>query len=675
MDRLAGQQQIAEELQKSNCYPVFLTQKQIDEYYNGYSNSILWPIFHDNPVGEAARGDVSQLWKAYQKVNATFAEAVLALSNKSEDIWVHDYQLMTLPALLRRERPDDKIGFFLHIPFPEPKNFAKIEQGDVLLAGMLGADLVGLQTETNVNRFLENVQALGVGDTAHHKVILADRVVRVTNFPIGIDYKKYEKARKSRAVSREYAKLKVQYAGLKVILMVDRLDLSKNLVNRARAYQMLLRENPQLRSKVVLIMQVMPSRMDIAEHQKLQRELEKIVKETNNEFGMLPWTPIEYIFRPLPFEQVTALYRRADVAFIAPKRDGMNLVAKEYLASKPGKGGVLVLSKTAGAAEELKEAVMVDPLRPKALVKGLSKALAMPAKELNRRATTMQQQLSTHTIQSWAKKFIHTLNTDLPAPGTLRTLTLNKSRLAEMQAAYNSARSRLLLLDYDGVLMGFHRKFEDATPTPKLRSILAALAQDKLNKVVVISGRTQTDLQEWFADMPVTLVAEHGAFWREPNGRWHPRESQAIEGWQERIMPVLERYAKRTPGALVEQKEQSLVWHYRLAKPYYAQKNLVALKRVLKPLTKRLGLQAQQGNMILEVRPDGIDKGSTAKIWLADKPGFILAIGDDYTDEDTFKAVPASAYTIKVGRGRTSAHNRLGSVAAVRHLLEKLASD
>ena len=665
--------QISDRLRMSNCYPVFLTQRQLDDYYNGYSNSVLWPLFHGNEISAETRAKQKAMWQSYQRVNQTFADAVLALSTAGTTVWVHDYQLLILPALLRLERPSDQIGFFLHIPFPDIENFRLLEEAEALLAGMLGADLVGLHTESYVNNFLDASRVFDTGITEHKKVILPERVVRVTDFPMGIDYDKYEKARKSRAVLREYAKLRLKYHGQKVILTVDRLDPSKGLVERAQAYYTFLQQNPKLKGKVTMIMLVVPSRTDIAEYQALQKKLEKIIKDTNREFGTKDWRPVVFMFTALPFEQVTALYRRADVAFIAPLRDGMNLVAKEYLASKPSQRGVLILSKTAGAAEELKGAVMVDPSKPATLVTGLTRALAMPTKDLKRRVKRMQKHLQTSTVQVWAGNFMKTLKKESRLRPT-HTQSLAAKHQAELLHSYKQAKSRLLLLDYDGVLMNFHKKFEEAQPTDKLSHLLKALSRHA--RVVVISGRPKRDLDEWFKDTQLTLVAEHGAFWRD-GGRgtsWHTSKNVTTRGWQQQVKPILEKYAARTPGAFVEAKQQSLVWHYRQAtSPYYAQKHLVTLKRILKPLARDLGLQVQQGNMILEVRPDGVDKGTTADHWLKEQPEFVLAIGDDYTDEDTFHAMPPRAYTVKVGHGRTDARYRLKSVEAVLRLLEKLS--
>ncbi|HET6925020.1 MAG TPA: trehalose-phosphatase, partial [Candidatus Saccharimonadales bacterium] len=254
-----------------------------------------------------------------------------------------------------------------------------------------------------------------------------------------------------------------------------------------------------------------------------------------------------------------------------------------------------------------------------------------------------------------------------------RTALLSENRIATLKADYANASSRLLLLDYDGVLMDFKKRFQDATPTPELSRLLKKLSNDEANTVVVISGRPRKDLQHWFEGNHIILVAEHGAFWRGPDGKWHNVPVKVDKDWQDQILPLMYKYAANTPGAVVEEKEQALVWHYRNAKPYYAQKYLVGLKRALTPVVRRLGLQMQQGNMILEVRPIGIDKGTATRRWLRHKPEFILALGDDYTDEDTFNAMPDHAYTVKVGRGRTDARYRLKNVTATLKLLEELS--
>jgi trehalose 6-phosphate synthase/phosphatase len=661
-------QQIATELRKHNCYPVFLTRKQLDDFYNGYSNSILWPLFHNVPIAAAAQKKQNDYWRSYRKVNAAFADATLALSSRGSQIWVHDYQLLLLPALLRKERPNDKIGFFLHIPLPAPATFSKLRDGEALIAGMLGADLLGFHTKGYVQDFLDNCGHYDVGVVGKKEVILQGRVVRVTDFPMGIDYDKYVRASKAKAVRNELAKLRLKYHGLKVILTVDRLDPTKGLVERLAAYKEFLVQNPGSRGKVVMVMLAVPSRTDIDEYKKLRVKLESLVEETNATFRTRRWQPVEYLYQTLPFEQLTALYQRADVAFIVPLRDGMNLVAKEYLASKPRRNGVLVLSKTAGAAQELKDAVQVDPTKPHTLVQGLVRALTMPEKELKARASSMQDLLANSTVHHWAGGFIKTLKQPQGLEA-IRTPSLNPARRRALIAAFRAADSRTLFLDYDGVLTPFNDNPSKAKPGKELRNLLKKLTAK--TKVVIVSGRSHEDLQAWLGDLPVALIAEHGAYVREANKkRWIKAENDL--SWKDQALLILEKYAALTPGAFVEEKEFSLVWHYRRAKTYYAQKHLVILKKLLAPLAKKHDLSVQQGNMILELRPQNIHKGTAVAHQLNEHTEFIMAIGDDFTDEDMFASVPARAYTIKVGRGRTAARYRARNVAEVLELLKKL---
>jgi trehalose 6-phosphate synthase/phosphatase len=660
---------ISDELAKSNCYPVFLTQKQLDDYYNGYSNSILWPLFHDSEISDESFTHEESWWKAYQRVNQLFADTVLALSGVDDTIWVHDYQLMVLPAMLRLERPYNKVGFFLHIPFPAPTQFQKIKAAEAVLAGMLGANLVGLHVKSYVRNFMDNVIAYDIGIAARNKVILPDRAVRVTDFPIGIDYTHYVEARKSSAVNREYAALRIKYSGLKVILTVDRLEPSKGLLERLEAYRTLLRENPKLVGKVVLVMQVFPSRLDVKEYRDLKNALARTVREINAEFRSPGWAAVDYIFRSEPFARVTARFRRADVAFIAPLRDGMNLVAKEYIASKPYQRGVLVLSKTAGAAEQLKDAVMVDPSRPRSLVQGLNKALNMKPAVVKRRLKKMQTEIAESDVHVWASKFTRTLKRDVLQPTGPQHL--KSVKLGELVKPFAAAKHPLIFLDYDGVLERFHDDPSHAKPPRDLKRLLAKLSE--YTDIVIISGRRKSELDEWLGDTPVSLVAEHGAFSRRKgHTNWRNHYGHNGHEWKRDVWEIMDRYASRTPGAEVETKEAALVWHYRGAQAYASQKHLVALRRLLKPIAAKYNLSIDQGNKILEVRPAHINKGHAALTWIRPSTDFILAIGDDYTDEFMFTMLPTPAHTIKVGPGRTEAIFRLKSVTAVHDLLKKL---
>lgn len=668
----ADKREIEKKLLKYNCYPVFLTQKQLSLYYNGYSNSILWPLFHEATVSEESKKAERTYWRAYEEVNEAFADAVLKLSKEGGDVWVHDYQLLLLPSLIRAQRPNDKIGFFSHIPFPEPKRFNTLKHAKELITGILGADLVGFHTDSYVQHFLETISKHDYGILSGQEIILPGRIVKITHFPMGIDYSKFAKAARQRNVHKELAKLRAKYYGKKLILTVDRLDPSKGLVERTIAYQTFLRENPKLHRKVTLFMLAIPTRAEIKEYQELKIKLEKLIREVNHEFGTKRWKPIEYKYSTMPFEQLTAYYQRADVAFIAPIRDGMNLVAKEYLASKPRKNGVLILSQTAGAAEQLKDAIMVDHTEPASLVRGLNRAFTMPTTELRSRITRMQTLVEKTNVQSWAGNFMTSLKKASVKPSYARALS--PTRQQRIFTEFSNASKRLFLLDYDGVLVSFHADPSKSTPSTELKRILKTLADDPKTTVIIISGRKREDLTAWLGELPIGMIAEHGAFVRAPGKkRWESEIQASADEWQSAILPILEKHAAKVPGAFVEKKSSALVWHYRNAKPYYAQKYLVSLKRSLKKYAAAFDLEVRQGNMIVEVRAPGVNKGTAAMPWLQDNPDFIITMGDDYTDEDMFATMPQDAFTVKVGRGKTIARYRAKDVRQVHHILRRLS--
>lgn len=684
----AEQHEIAAELQKSNCYPVFLKQKQLDDYYNGYSNTILWPIFHELP---ARLEDHDKFWKSYRAVNAAFANTVIALSDQNSTIWVHDYQLLSLPALLRAARPRAKIGFFLHIPFPSPKFLNKVPSAKQLLSGMLGADLVGLHTKTYVRNFLDCCAQLTTEIVSEGEVIQGGHSARVTDFPMGIDYDRFTQARNLAGVKRELRKHRQKYHGLKVILTVDRLDPTKGLAERLEAYYEFLKRTPELHGKVIMVMLAVPSRTDIDEYKRLRERVEKLVAKINREFGTPTWTPLDYMFTSIPIESVTALYQVADIAFITPIKDGMNLVAKEFIASKPKRDGVLILSDTAGAAQELTDALLVNPRKRDALVDALSSAVNMPKRELKQRISRMHETVSTHTVQSWAGSFMKTLQQPLPGARHL-TWSLTPQRETDLVSSFRRAKHPVFLLDYDGVLAPHIRHPENAKPSRGIRNALEKLAQHDGAEVAVISGRSEDELTNWLGDLPISLIAEHGALIRSfmpPSGRvsrrklasadWE-RVTKVSPSWQDDVLPILEKYAALTPGAHVETKRFSLVWHYRGASSYYAQKHLVILRRLLRPYADKHGLGIFNGNKILEVKPLDVNKGTGVQTLLSrfandisPTVDFILCIGDDYTDEDMFEVLPTTAYTIKVGRGLTAARYRVPTIEGVHGLLKRLA--
>jgi trehalose 6-phosphate synthase/phosphatase len=664
-------QTIVKELAKHNCSPVFLSQRQVDDFYSGYSNTVLWPLFHNLARGRNTAGEQRERWwNAYRSVNRQYAEAAMTTADSGSHIWIHDYQLLLVPGILRAERPDSITGFFLHIPFPDVKTFSRLPEHRKLLTGVLGADVIGFHTPGYIANFLNNSQAAGIPtDENNRTVVLPGHIARVDDFPMGIDYEKYANASKSKAVKNAMRKYRKRYKGLRVIVAVDRLDPIKGLVERLEAYGTLLKLHPEMHGKIVFSMVAAPSRIDVAAYKNLSKRLGLLVGEINTVYGTPDWQPVDYMNESMPFEDVTALFRIADIAFIAPIRDGMNLAAKEFVASKR-KAGVLILSQTAGAAQELPDAILVNPRRRDELVAALEQALKMRKRELKRRLRRMQQHLSVNTVQNWTQNFIDNLQQPIP-----RTPAITHSLKGKLQFGvledYRHTKKRLLLLDYDGSLVPFTEDYKNSKPPKSLIQLLETISANTLNEVVLISGRGPQDLESWFGELPISLVAEHGAAVKKAGGKsWHTIEKVDTK-WKKQVMPILEKYAAKTPGARVETKPHSLVWHYRAASPYYAQKNGVAIKRLMKPLLRTYGLELLQGNKVMEVKNPLVGKGNAAERWLKHDYDFILAIGDDMTDEDLFAALPPHGYSVKVGRGRTLAKYRLAGHKDALALLKK----
>ncbi len=666
----AEKEEIVTELAKHRCAPVFLTRKQIDSFYNGYSNTVLWPLFHELRPQDRPGPKRNAWFKTYRDVNRLFAETVEVAAQRGAYVWVHDYQLLLMPAMLRKLGVEATIGFFLHIPFPSSKKFGSLADGKRLLDGMLGADLIGFHTPRYVEQFLLACGAAGYA-TSSATVTSGGRAVNVADFPMGIDYDKYASSGRSTLVRRITKQYKRRYKGTKTIVAVDRLDPSKGLLERLEAYGEFLERYPDVRGKVRLVMVASPSRTDIPAYARLSRRMDALVNDINERYGDDSWMPVDYINETLPFEHVTALFQIADVAFIAPLRDGMNLAAKEFVASTH-KNSVLILSETAGAALELHDALIVDPKRPETVIAALHDALTMSGSELRGRLRRMKRHLKRHTVQAWAKDFIGSLNRTLVMPQPL--VGASQLDADALVADFAGSSKRLLLLDYDGTLVPFHANPEKANPPKDLQKALGVLARDPANDIVIISGRSAQDLVQRFGKLPINLVAEHGVSVRRAGQSTWKTRSGLDSRWKKILLPVLEKYAAMAPGVHVEEKPHSLAWHYRAASPYYAHKYRVVVTRIIKPFLKENGLVLLKGNKVLEIRDTSITKGTAAREWLTGRYDFVLAAGDDTTDEDMFKELPSTAYGIRVGGGLTVARYRADDSETVRSLLKRLAS-
>ncbi|MEZ4825714.1 MAG: bifunctional alpha,alpha-trehalose-phosphate synthase (UDP-forming)/trehalose-phosphatase [Bacteroidia bacterium] len=661
---------ISYQFHRDGMVPVFLSQQEVEDFYEGFSNRTIWPHFHYFTQYTVYRDDY---WNAYKAVNQQFANVVAETIEKDDIVWVHDYQLMLVPGMLRKEFPDLSIGFFLHIPFPSYEIFRTLPWREELLEGIAGADQIGFHTFGYMRHFLSAAYRITGYEHSFGKLMVDNRITNVDVFPMGIDYEKYAHPDQEEAVSEEVRYIREYSQKQKLILSIDRLDYSKGIPQRIKAYELFLKKNKKYHGKVSLVLIVVPSRSNVAQYKSLKVEIDELVGRINGSYGTFNWIPIRYYYRSFPFNSLIALYRSSHIALITPLRDGMNLVAKEFVATKEdSKRGVLILSEMAGASSELSDALIINPNDVNDIERALTLAMEMSEEEQEKTLSEMQRRLSQYNVKHWANNFIQQLTEVKKLQKERQTKLLNEGSIDKLIQHFKSASSRLLLLDYDGTLVGFKNEPAAASPDDELLQVLNKLKAQENTHTVIISGRDRYTLGEWFGNTGIEIVSEHGVWlWR--NNDWQLNEN-VIDTWKSAVMPLLENLVQRTPGSFIEEKDYTLAWHYRRIDNELGANRVREIRDELIYLTANHDLQVLEGNKVVEIRNAGVNKGKAASIWLnRRKWDFILAIGDDHTDEDTFNAVPKYAYTVKVGLAQTQARYKLRSVEEARELLTRMA--
>ena len=658
---------IRKELKKNSCYPVSLSSKDIENFYYGFSNKTIWPLFHY--FTQYTVFD-KKFWNSYRKVNEIFKNEVLKVYKKGDTVWIHDYHLMLLPKLLRDESPSMNIGIFIHIPFPSWEIFRLLPWRREILEGILGADLIGFHIYDYVLHFLESVNRVFGYTHEFGKLILNERIVKVDAFPMGIDYKKYHDAPLLPEVQKEVKRIKDRVGTRKIILSIDRLDYTKGIPERLIAYDLFLEENPEFRGKVVLILVAVPSRTKVEHYRILKRRVDELVGRINAKYGSISWIPVWYIYNTLPFQTLIALYHVSDIALITPIRDGMNLISKEYVASKRDGNGVLILSEMAGASKVLTEALIINPNDIPNIVDSIKHALIMSEDRKKERIFKMQENISRYNIYWWVESFISGIEEISEIREKLQNKYLGKKRRKEIIKRYKHSKNVLFLLDYDGTLIEFFKNPMDAKPTRRIISILKKLIKRDGNEVVILSGREKSIIDKWFGKIQsLNFSAEHGAWIKMKDGKWRTIEEMK-SNWKKEILPILENFVSRTPGSFIEEKDFSLCWHYRNVPQEFGVERAGELIASLSNLIANLELQILKGNKVVEIRNIAINKGRAALKWIERKKwDMIISIGDDTTDEDIFKNLPDDAVSIKVGEGPTYAKYTLKNPHEVRDFL------
>jgi trehalose 6-phosphate synthase/phosphatase len=664
--------EVDRKLAEHSSTPVYLSSQEAERFYEGMSNSVIWPLFHYlvDRMPLFVRN-----YDEYRAVNQRFADIVCERATEDDSIWIHDYHLLLLPQLIRERLPRARIGFFLHIPFPSSEIFRLLPHREDLLRGMLGSSVIGFHTFSYARHFSNALLGnLGI-EPELDRVDVDGRNVSIGVFPMGIDVAAFERLAAAPELPERISALRRAQNVEQLILGVDRLDYTKGIPRKLLAMERLLERSPQYRGKVRLLQIAVPSRENVAEYKSLRADVEGLVGRINGSSGSLHDAPIHYLYQPVAQTELVASYRAAEIMAVTPLRDGMNLVAKEYVASRIDGDGVLVLSELAGAASELGEALTVNPYDVESLASTLDRALTMPETERRERMAALRDKVRARPVELWARQFVTALESDerTTEPRDLRS---NSAELDALARELATRQEVLLALDYDGTLVKITSNPERARPDGTLRELLTMLAAMPGVEVCIVSGRTQSSLAAWFGELSIDLVAEHGVWSKranEPDWKCHIEPSAL--GWLPEAKNILQTYVERAPGAFVEEKTAGLSWHYRLVDPYLG----LALARELRVHLIRYFAQAPvsvlAGRKVIELRPHGIDKGSAIRdsLGLLRQNVSVAAAGDDRTDEDLFAVLPEGSLSLCAGTLATRAGCRVSGPDQVRRFLRVFA--
>jgi len=654
--------------------PVNISPNLNNLYYGGFCNDLIWPLFHYFP-SYCVFDD--EYFKAYEEANSKFCDEIVKVIKPGDYIWVHDYQLFLLPEMIRKKVPDATIGFFLHIPFPSFELFRLLPRHwrEEIINGMLGSDLIGFHTQDYTQHFIKSVKRTTGFECRQNVIYTPNKLVKADTFPIGIDYEKFHTACLHKHVLAEKQRIKSHLSGQKLIFSVDRLDYSKGLLLRLKGYEIFLERFPKWHSKVVFNMVVVPSRDNIKRYEKMKKEIEATIGRINGKYSSLVWRPIIYQYKSLSFNELVALYDLSDVGLITPLRDGMNLVAKEYVACQVENKGVLILSEMAGAAAELSEALIINPTDNIEMAEAIFNALEMKPTEKHSRLERMQNRIASYNVFTWAFDFFNQTFKTKEQQRLMGIRFINKHISSQIASDYQNADRRILFLDYDGTLVSFSKYPEWATIDKNTLEIIKKLAIDSKNQIVIISGRDKNFLERQFKDVNVTLVAEHGYFIKRLGSNWEATITTDLQ-WKEAVMQIFIEYVNRCHGSFAEEKTGSIAWHFRNADSDFAQLHLNELRDDLAEIIRHShnkDIEILEGNKVLEVKCGKYNKGQAAETLIKDKKfDFMLAAGDDKTDEFLFKALPDSAYTIRVGLSSSFARYNVSDFSYLLKLLKEM---
>jgi trehalose 6-phosphate synthase/phosphatase len=651
----ALEKRVTSRLAKDHLHPVFLSAEDEEDFYGKVCNDTLWPLFH---YFQGRLRITPEAWTRYVEVNERFADTIVAHCEPDSRVWVHDFHLMLVPAMLRQRAPRLSIGFFLHIPFPSSEVYRLLPAREQLLRGVLGADYVSFQVGDYARHFRSScLRMLGI-DSNPDWLELDGRRVGIGVDPIGIDVDGFREVIADPETARLLADLERQYDGRRLVLGVERLDYTKGIPQKLQAFERFLEQDPERARTTTMIQVVVPSRLDSPDYRAQRDEIELLIAGINGRYGRPGTTPVEYIHRDISKQGLVALYRRADVMMVTALRDGMNLVAQEFVLcqSEPGLPGrwrgALLLSELAGSAQVLPGALLVNPWNVDGVVEHLAKALELSARERQRRLETMAKRVEDLDSRRWADGFLTRLGRySRRERGSRRPPSVDATVQARLSRRFARARARTIMLDYDGTLREFEVHPDLAQPSPEIRALLRSLAAVPNMEVHIVSGRRRRNLEQWLGRLPLYLCAEHGYLARPPGGEWRTLLDLDLS-WLRPIERLLRRVAADVPGAHVERKSCSVAWHYRQAEPEYGSWRARELLNDLHQHLAGAPAEILAGHQVVEVRALGVDKGVYVRSVFPDgkePTHFVLGLGDDTTDHDLLDALPSGSVAGHVG--------------------------
>ncbi len=681
--------------------PVALSGEEFEGYYEGFSNGTLWPLYHDVIAEPRYR---REWWDAYQRVNRRFAEAAASEAAQGAIVWVHDYQLQLVPQMLRELRPDLTIAFFLHIPFPARRFFAQLPWRREIVEGLLGADVIGFQRQQDAFGFRSAAERYA-GALSHGNLLRlpgegheASRSVLAQEFPIAIDAEAFAALAGDASIRARAEEIRADLGNPGTVLLgVDRLDYTKGIRHRLKAFAELLEDGELSADEAVLVQVASPSRERVDAYRTLRDEVETTVGRINGQYGSIGRTPVVYLHQSYSHEEMAALYLAADVMVVTALRDGMNLVAKEYVACRTDELGVLLLSEFTGAADELRSALLVNPHDIEGMKAAMLRAMLMPEREQQRRMRALRDTVHSNDVHHWAGNFLRAAGAAAEQPGAgagsagapstpATGPVLLSTRLGDRLQRLATSTELIVACDFDGTIAPIVSRPEQARALTRAQRALSALHQDPRVRVVVLTGRALESLHATGLDTRGWIVSgSHGAELVLPKGGGVEKVAPGETLLAETVAPItsaeaerrnaiirrFERLFAREPGVLVEPKPFGVAVHTRQVRD--AERSDELLEAAAR-IGEQAGFTVKLGKRIRECSLRRADKGSTLRgirALLPEAP--VLFLGDDVTDEDVFVALELDDLGVKVGPGETAAVERVPDPEAAAAVLARLA--